>query len=62
MYSPINEEKTKFYYNVKTYNMKVTGYLEYQDKKFPIKNFANGGRDWGRGVWNYNSFWMWATA
>ena len=23
---------------------------------------SNAGIDWGRGIWNYHTFWIWASA
>jgi len=22
---------------------------------------SNAGSDWGRGIWNYHTFWLWAS-
>ena len=42
--------------------MHVEGSVNFDGKTHQIvKGAANAGRDWGRGVWNYNSFWMWST-
>lgn len=38
------------------------GTIMENDKKFEImQSMSNGGLDWGRGIWNYHTFWMWAS-
>ena len=31
-------------------------------KKFEVYEYnSNLGSDWGRGVWNYHTFWLWVS-
>ncbi len=58
---PIGEKR--FYYNRKINCMPVEGSLQYgelQEKLEPTNSI--GSLDWGRGVWEYSSFWNWASA
>ncbi len=53
----------RFYYNRKINSMPVHGYITYggiQEDVNPKESL--GSLDWGRGVWNYSSFWNWASA
>ena len=53
----------RFYYNRKINCMPASGTVEYQGNIYtmdPANCFAN--LDWGRGVWEYNSFWVWSSA
>ena len=53
----------RFYYNRKINTMPVEGTLRVGDTTTymdPASSFGN--LDWGRGVWEYNSFWVWASA
>jgi len=53
----------RFYYNRKINAMPVEGTLRIGDtvtRMDPSSSFGN--LDWGRGVWEYNSFWVWASA
>jgi hypothetical protein len=55
--------KKRFYYNRKINCMPASGYLRYggiQDELLPSDSLAS--LDWGRGVWDYRSFWNWASA
>ena len=53
----------RFYYNRKINCMPAEGYVEYQGKRHPIDPATClGNLDWGRGVWEYSSFWVWASA
>jgi hypothetical protein len=54
--------KKRFYYNRKINCMPASGMIQYgrvEDKLDP-KNCI-GSLDWGRGVWEYQSFWNWAS-
>jgi len=58
---PIKDKR--FYYNRKINCMPASGSVEYQGKIFtmnPANCFAN--LDWGRGIWEYKSFWVWSSA
>ncbi len=58
---PILEKR--FYYNRKINCMPAAGWVEYQDQRFEIQPVSClGNLDWGRGVWEYASFWVWASA
>jgi hypothetical protein len=58
---PIGEKR--FYYNRKINCLPVSGLLRYgevQEELLPSESLAS--LDWGRGVWDYRSFWNWASA
>jgi hypothetical protein len=53
----------RFYFNRKVNCIPVNGWVEFQGQRFllqPKTCLAN--LDWGRGVWDYDSFWVWASA
>jgi hypothetical protein len=53
----------RFYYNRKINCMPASGWVEYQGRRFEIEpKTCLGNLDWGRGVWEYESFWVWASA
>lgn len=53
----------RFYYNRKINCMPARGWVEYQNERFEIHpETCLGNLDWGRGVWEYDSFWVWASA
>jgi hypothetical protein len=53
----------RFYYNRKINCMPVTGFVEALGQKFELEPESSlASLDWGRGVWEYNSFWVWASA
>lgn len=53
----------RFYYNRKINCMPAMGWAEYQGKKFELDpKSCLGNLDWGRGIWEYDSFWAWASA
>ncbi|MBA4375773.1 MAG: DUF2804 domain-containing protein [Anaerolinea sp.] len=53
----------RFYYNRKINCMPASGWVEYQGNRFEIQpETCLGNLDWGRGVWEYESFWVWASA
>jgi hypothetical protein len=53
----------RFYYNHKLNCLPATGWVEYENKRFELTpETALGNLDWGRGVWEYNSHWVWASA
>lgn len=55
--------RRRFYYNRKINGMPATGWLRYGDKEEELRpDQALGSLDWGRGVWEYSSFWNWASA
>jgi hypothetical protein len=53
----------RFYYNHKINCLPASGTLQYgeiQESLSPKESL--GQLDWGRGVWEYSSFWNWASA
>ncbi len=53
----------RFYYNRKINCMPASGIVEYAGQTYSIEpKTCLGNLDWGRGVWEYNSFWVWASA
>jgi hypothetical protein len=55
--------KRRFYYNHKINCLPAGGYLQYGDYLEEIDPGKSlGSLDWGRGVWQYSSFWNWASA
>ena len=58
---PIGEKR--FYYNRKINCLPAEGTIRYGDR---VENLdpgsCLGSLDWGRGVWEYQSFWNWASA
>ena len=55
--------KRRFYYNRKINCLPAEGSLRYGDITEEIQPIASSGSlDWGRGVWEYRSFWNWASA
>jgi hypothetical protein len=55
--------KRRFYYNRKINCLPAEGYLQYSDVQENISpQTCLGSLDWGRGVWEYKSFWNWASA
>ncbi len=58
---PIGQHR--FYYNRKINCMPAEGSLRYGDITEDLKpSECLGSLDWGRGVWEYRSFWNWASA
>jgi hypothetical protein len=55
--------KKRFYYNRKINCLPASGTLRYGDLHEELKpDESLGSLDWGRGVWEYQSFWNWASA
>jgi len=55
--------KKRFYYNRKVNCMPAEGSLTCFGQNFTLDPATClGNLDWGRGVWAYNSFWVWASA
>lgn len=53
----------RFYYNRKINCMPASGWVEYLGNKFELSpKTCLGNLDWGRGIWEYDSFWVWASA
>ncbi len=58
---PIGQKR--FYYNRKINNMPASGTIDYGDWHNELDPaHCLGSLDWGRGVWEYKSFWNWASA
>ena len=57
---PIGEKR--FYDNTKINCMPAEGYIQYGDIREELMPTSSlGTLDWGRGVWEYQSFWNWAS-
>ncbi len=55
--------RRRFYYNTKVNCLPATGRLEYGKIAEELRPDSSlGSLDWGRGVWEYSSFWNWASA
>lgn len=55
--------RKRFYYNRKINCLPAQGVLRYGDISEDLKpSECLGSLDWGRGVWEYDSFWNWASA
>lgn len=53
----------RFYYNRKINCLPARGWLQIGDERTTITpDSCLGNLDWGRGVWEYRSFWVWASA
>lgn len=58
---PIGDRR--FYYNRKINCLPARGYLRYGEIREEMHpETSSGSLDWGRGVWEYSSFWNWASA
>ncbi|MFZ5818288.1 MAG: DUF2804 domain-containing protein [Chloroflexota bacterium] len=58
---PIGEKR--FYWNRKVNCLPASGHVEYGDLTERLDPATClGSLDWGRGVWEYQSFWNWASA
>lgn len=56
-------ESKRFYFNRKVNCLPATGWVNYQGQQFDLQpKTCLGSLDWGRGVWAYDSFWVWASA
>jgi hypothetical protein len=55
--------KRRFYDNHKINCLPAEGFLEYGARREELTpQTCLGSLDWGRGVWEYKSFWNWASA
>ncbi len=53
----------RFYYNRKINCLPAQGYIQYGKTRERLRpEDSLGSLDWGRGVWEYSSFWNWASA
>ena len=56
-------KKNRFYYNRKINCLPAEGSLKFGDIQESLSaDTCLGSLDWGRGVWEYKSFWNWAGA
>lgn len=56
-------EEKRFYYNRKINCLPARGWVRYGEEQFTLTPGTSLGQlDWGRGVWAYSSFWLWASA
>jgi hypothetical protein len=59
--TPIGEKR--FYYNQKINCMPAEGKIVFGGREYALSpDSALATLDWGRGVWEYRSFWNWASA
>lgn len=55
--------RQRFYYNTKINCLPAAGILQYGDVREELRPAeCLGSLDWGRGVWEYHTFWNWASA
>lgn len=55
--------RKRFYFNRKINCLPADGWIRYGMHTIELApGFAIGSLDWGRGVWQYRSFWNWASA
>ncbi len=55
--------RRRFYYNRKINCMPASGWIRYGEEEEELRpDQALGSLDWGRGVWEYRTFWNWASA
>ncbi len=55
--------KNRFYYNRKINCLPAEGWIESGGQRLELRPDTHlGNLDWGRGVWEYKSFWVWASA
>ena len=53
----------RFYYNRKVNCIPVDGWVTFGDERFELSSKDSlANLDWGRGMWPYRSFWVWASA
>jgi hypothetical protein len=53
----------RFYYNRKVNCIPAEGRILLGEREIDVNPAESlGNLDWGRGVWEYNSFWVWASA
>jgi hypothetical protein len=55
--------RRRFYYNRKMNCLPAQGWVLQGDRRTEVRPTDSlGNLDWGRGVWEYESFWVWASA
>ena len=56
-------EEKRFYYNRKINCLPADGWVRFGTEELLLKPTNSiGSLDWGRGVWAYSSFWVWASS
>lgn len=61
MVTPIGDKR--FFYNRKINCMPARGDIQIGEQRIHLNpDNCSGNLDWGRGVWAYDSFWVWASA
>jgi hypothetical protein len=59
---PMNSTR-RFYYNRKINCLPAEGHLTWGSDRIEFEpDTSLGNLDWGRGIWDYRSFWVWASA
>ncbi|HZY42044.1 MAG TPA: DUF2804 domain-containing protein, partial [Anaerolineae bacterium] len=59
---PMNNPR-RFYYNRKINCLPAEGRVTWGNERLDFKPTDTfGNLDWGRGIWDYRSFWVWASA
>jgi hypothetical protein len=59
---PMNNPR-RFYYNRKINCLPAEGHLTWGSARLEFTPSTSlGNLDWGRGIWDYRSFWVWASA
>jgi len=60
---PLSNEQQHFFYTIKEPNLGIEGTIKVDGQEHEILNTKGGGFiDWGRGVWTYNTYWVFARA
>jgi len=55
--------RRRFYYNRKINCLPAKGWIQRGEHRIDLQpDECLGNMDWGRGVWEYQSFWVWASA
>jgi hypothetical protein len=58
---PIGQQR--FYFNRKINSLPASGTVRYGDQSETLEpTTCSGSLDWGRGVWEYQSYWNWASS
>ena len=58
--TPISEDRSLFYYNLKQNGINLKGNFNFNDKEYNLENFI-ATYDSGRGVWPVKSGWIWVN-
>lgn len=55
--------RKRFYYNTKINCLPASGFIQYGTEREEVRPGETlASLDWGRGVWEYQSYWNWASA